>query len=329
MAESPHHVLILGSQNAKPKDQHISRSEIRPVQLLRKSGELEPIDFFNDWGALGVSSIAWRNPEPQNLWVSVNSEIYRLHLESASWENLNISHLDDIHDLHVFDATLWIANTGQDEVIAYDIERESVERRISLEPYRDEGNQPANDNSNFDDIKDRFHCNEVFLNYENEKCILVHHVSGWQFLRVLYEKLVKSQGNGGIINLDRDKIRRLNLQSPHTVRKINNTYWIQDSGDFSTKIYNQSWEQIDQIDIGGYGRGMAVDESSNTGYIGVSTTRKRYLKYFPGHKRLPNRIHTVDLENKNITATRTIPNIEQIDNVYLANNYLLDRLHHL
>lgn len=77
-----HDLLILGSQNAKKEDQTLSREEVRPVQILNRNGELNPIEFFNQWGQVGVSSIAWDKRFADELFVSVNDEIRRLNVNS-------------------------------------------------------------------------------------------------------------------------------------------------------------------------------------------------------------------------------------------------------
>lgn len=75
--------------------------------------------------------------------------------------------------------------------------------------------------------------------------MLIHSIHGWLLYRVLFEMLVKKQGEGGLINLDTGEVHQLKLQSPHSVRKINGEYWIQDSSDLSTKIFDASWNHTD------------------------------------------------------------------------------------
>ena len=154
------------------------------------------------------------------------------------------------------------------------------------------------------------------MNFKNEKCALIHHVSGWQYYRILFEALVKQQGDGGVLNLDTQEVFPLKLQSPHSVRLINGNYWIQDSGDRSVKIFDQKWKLLSTIELGGFGRG-------------ISATRKRYLKVIPTGKYLHNRVVAVDLEKRKTSGEVVIPNIEQVDNVYILDNEILSKFESL
>jgi hypothetical protein len=129
--------------------------------------------------------------------------------------------------------------------------------------------------------------------------------------------LVKKQGDGGIINLDTKEVQQLRLQSPHSVRKINDKYWIQDSSDLSTKIFNRDWKHIGTIKTGGFGRGVDVSEKDNRVYIGLSATRKRYLKLIPSSEYHANRIFVTTISEPKKLDEIPIPNIEQMDNVYI------------
>lgn len=136
------------------------------------------------------------------------------------------------------------------------------------------------------------------------------------------ETLIRRQGDGGIINLDKKKILKLKLQSPHSVRLINNEYWVQDSTDQSTKIYNREWRLIHTIPIGGFGRGVAFSEEHNVAYIAISATRKRYLRVIPTGGKHDNRIMLVDIKTRKEIETISIPNIEQLDNIYILDGQL-------
>lgn len=315
-----HNLLVLGSQNSKEADQKLDRSEIRPVQLLTREGKLLPINFFNNWGEAGVSSIQWDLKRfPSNLFVSINDEIRKLNVENKNFDRLNLGTVGDIHDIHFLDdGYLWISNTEYDEAIAYNPETDEVVRRESLDPFRKKINQSTCEEE-FAKVKDRFHCNQVFRDFNDDLCVLIHSISGWQYYRVLLEKLVKKQGDGGVINLIKNDIIPLKLQSPHTVRKIDQHYWIQDSGDLSTKIYDKNWSHVDTIKTGGFGRGVDFSEADDIAYVGLSATRKRYLKVIPASEYHSNRILTVNISGRTRVNELPIPNIEQLDNVYILN----------
>ncbi len=314
-----HDLLILGSQNSKVEDQDLTRDQIRPVQILRRTGELEEVSFFNLWGKVGVSSIAWHHSNDAELFVSDNENIFRVNSETGEYLVLEIPQLGDIHDIHIYDGILTIANTEYDEVVFYDLQADKVTDRLSLTSFREEL-----DKTQFAEgqVKDRFHCNQAFLDYNGNLCALIHNITGWQYYRIVLEMLVRRQGDGGVINLETGEIKHLKLQSPHTVRLINNEYWIQDSSDKSTKIYDKNWKLIDSIETNGFGRGMDFSVDNNIGYVGVSATRKRYLRVIPTNEKLSNRVMTVDLESKTGLGTYPIPNIEQMDNVYILEENL-------
>jgi hypothetical protein len=317
-----HNVLVLGSQNSKPEDQKITREEVRPVQLLKKDGNLLPVHFFNNWGEVGVSSIVWDNRWPNELFVSINEEIRRLNIKTREFETLELGTIGDLHDIHFLnDGLLWISNTEYDEVIVYDAEKGDVVRRISLDEYR--WKLDRIDQDEIEKVKDRFHCNQVFEDYNGNKCVLIHSIHGWLLYRVLFEMLVKKQGEGGVINLETGEVHQLKLQSPHSVRKINGEYWIQDSSDLSTKIFDESWKHIDTIKTGGFGRGVDFSEVEDIAYIGLSATRKRYLKIIPSSEYHSNRILVTTIEEREKLEEIPIPNIEQLDNVYILNERIL------
>ncbi len=318
-----HELLILGSRNAKEADQELSREQVRPVQILTRDGVIHAVGFFDDWGKVGVSSIVHHPDIKNTLFVSVNDEIRRLNVVTREYSVLNIPRLADIHDLHFHDDLLWISNTEYDEAIAYDVFRNEVKERRALEIYRvklDELEEGA------EKVKDRFHCNQVFKDYNGDLCVLIHHISGWQFYKVVFEMLVRRQGDGGVINLETGEIHQLKLQSPHSVRLVQGQYWIQDSTDHSTKIFDKEWNLIDSVNNGGFGRGMDFSEKENVAYVGISATRKRYLRVIPAGGKHDNRVLVLDIRSKKELESISVPNIEQVDNVYILDGVLKDML---
>lgn len=318
-----HDILILGSQNSKKQDQELSRDQIRPVQILNKTGKIESIDYFNTWGNVGVSSIAIHSEFEEEIFVSINEEIRRVNLITGEFSVLNIPGLGDIHDINFLGDTLWISNTEFDEAVEYDVRKEEVVSRISLSEYRIDINDLENEAT---DVKDQFHCNQVFRDYDDNLCVLIHNITGWQYFRIVLEMLIRRQGDGGVINLDKKKILRLKLQSPHSVRKINNQYWVQDSSDKSTKIYDKNWKFVDSFATNGFGRGVDFSEENGVAYIGISATRKRYLRVIPAGGKHDNRIMVVDIFARKELHLISIPNVEQLDNVYILSEGLKKKL---
>ena len=317
----PLDILVLGSQNAKTVDQELPRNQIYPVQLLRENGALEPISFFNEWGEVGVSSIAWHPDFKDELFVSINTEIRRLNSKTKEFKVLDIPHLADIHDIEVLGDTLWISNTEFDEAIAYDVHSDKVEQRISLDEYRTKAELEEGE-----EAKDRFHCNQVFRNYEDKLSVLIHNVNGWQFFRVVLEMIVRRQGDGGVIDLENKVVKNLKLQSPHSVRKIAGNYWIQDSGDKTTKVFDKNWKPVATIDNGGFGRGVAFSEEHDLAFVGLSATRKRYLRIIPSAEKLKNRVLSVSISTLKPQKAIELQHIEQVDNLYVYEGQLKETL---
>lgn len=309
-----HDLLILGSQNAKEPDQELSRSQIHPVQIMHKNKEITPVNFFNHWGKVGVSSIAWHSELQNELFVSINDEIRLLNTKTGKFVVLDLGRIGDLHDINFLGDDLWISNTEYDEVIKFNPFSKKITERISLDEFRFALDNPEGEITK---VKDRFHCNQIFKDYNNDLCILIHHITGWQFYRQLMGTLIRRQGDGGIINLDKKEILRLKLQSPHSVRKINGEYWVQDSTDQSTKIYDQNWKLKDSIPIGGFGRGVDYSEKDGIAYIGISATRKRYLRVIPTGGKHDNRIMLIDIKSRKKIDVISVPSIEQLDNIYI------------
>lgn len=314
-----HDLLILGSQNAKEPDRQLSRDQIHPVQILHKNREIKPVNFFNRWGKVGVSSIAWHPDFENQLFVSINDEIRLLDTKTGNFTVLELEKIGDLHDINFLGDDLWISNTEYDEAIKFNPYNKKVTQRISLEEFRF---QLDNTDDEITQVKDRFHCNQIFRDYNGDLCVLIHHITGWQFYRQVLEGLIRRQGDGGIINLDKKKILKLKLQSPHSVRKINGEFWVQDSSDQTTKIYDRNWKLKGSIPTGGFGRGVDFSEKEGIAYIGISATRKRYLRVIPAGGKHNNRIMVVHIKTRKEMDIISIPNIEQLDNVYILDEKL-------
>lgn len=87
----------------------------------------------------------------------------------------------------------------------------------------------------------------------------------------------------------------------------------------STKIFDKNWKHVDTLKTGGFGRGVDFSEEENRVYIGLSATRKRYLKVIPTTKYHSNRIFITTIDDRKELDQIPIPNIEQLDNVYILN----------
>ncbi len=155
---------------------------------------------------------------------------------------------------------------------------------------------------------------------------MVHHTSGRQLIKRIAQKFIKSQGNGGVVNITKRKRHPLNFKAPHGVRKVNDQYWVFDSGHFELKIFDKNWNFLRSLNTKGFGRGADIDTYLNVYYGGVSETRKRYLGLFPGGEAVPNMVQFISIPDYKIFHTVKIPDIEQINNVYCLQKDVADLL---
>ncbi len=308
-------ILVIGSLNANPADREISRDNIRSMQLIEEDSKIIPVDFFNNWGDLGMSSMCWHDSAPYVLYIASSNEVFRFLLKENKVEKLEIPNLTDIHEITMIGKFIWISNTKHDEIVSYNIETKTIGERINLSDFK--SNAPEEGESDADtEVVDKFHCNLIFEGYEGDLYILVHHTSGRQLMKRIAQKFIKSQGNGGVVNISKRKRFPLNFKAPHSVRKINNQYWVFDSGHFELKIFDKNWNFLRTMDTKGFGRGGDIDTNKNVYYGGVSETRKRYLGLFPGGEAVPNMVQVISVADYKLIGSVKIPNIEQINNVY-------------
>src|SRR5207244_847381 len=98
------------------------------------------------------------------------------------------------------DGTLWIANTGRDEAVAFDLATEKVVDRMPVRSVR--GSEAAEPRApGAGETVDRFHANQITRALDGKLYVLVHHVDGKQLVKYVAQRLVKMQGNGGVIEL--------------------------------------------------------------------------------------------------------------------------------
>ena len=318
-------ILVIGSLNANPADREISRDNIRSMQLIDEDTKIVPVNFFNAWGDLGMSSMCWHTNDPYVLYIASSNEIFRFILKENRYEKLEIPNLTDIHEITMIGNFIWISNTKHDEIVSYNIDTNSIGERINLTDFK--SNAPEEGESDADtEVVDKFHCNLIFEGYEGDLYILVHHTSGRQLMKRIAQKFIKSQGNGGVVNISKRKRFPLNFKAPHSVRKINNQYWVFDSGHFELKIFDKNWNFLRTMDTKGFGRGGDLDSNKNLYYGGVSETRKRYLGLFPGGEAVPNMVQVISVPDYKLIGSVKIPNIEQINNVYCLQKEVADLL---
>lgn len=329
--ETPHFdqaILVLGSLNANIDDRYLNRSDIKPVQMIY-NGAIKKVLFFNDWGEVGVSSMAYCLKEEPVLYVTTGPDLFEFQLgKTTTITQHKITNLKDVHEITLIDNTLWLANTGYDEVVAFDTKSREVVQRVQLKRFKLKNNltsNPANDeNVDWQEI-DRFHCNQVFKGIHGQLYALVHHTTGKQLLTRIAKRLIKKQGDGGVIDLKTGKGIQLWLKAPHTVRIINEEYWIFDSGNGAINIYTSDWLLKTKIPTRGWGRGADISNDNSLFYAGISKKRTRYREsndVNDGNMVQVFKTHDGDC----IGQINVSEGIEQINNLYVIPQYLANIL---
>lgn len=318
-------LLVIGSLNANPADRVLNRDTIQSIQLINNKEEIISVPFFNTWGELGMSSMAPHPHDPFVLYFASSVAIFKFDLKHGTYVDLQIPNLTDIHEISIIGNGLWISNTKHDEIVCYDIIANKVSSRINLSDFKSTAPEEGEDADDVE-VVDKFHCNLIFAGYDNDTYILVHHTSGRQLMKRIAQKFIKSQGNGGVVNISNRKRYPLNLKAPHSVRQVNGNYWVFDSGHFELKVFDADWKFLKSIDTKGFGRGGDLDKELGYYYAGVSETRKRYLGLFPGGEAVPNMVQIVSIKDYKIIKSIKIPNVEQLNNVYCISQDVADAL---
>ena len=223
----------------KPADRSLERHQINPVQVFTADG-VAPVRAL-DCGEFGMSSLVIR-PEAGVVYGSSGNDFFRLDLEAGQVTNLAIPDLVDSHEVTEIDDTLWIANTGRDEAVAFDLETEAVVRRVPVRP------AGRHDAAVAGETVDKFHANQVVRALDGSLYALVHHVDGKQMVKYVAQRLVKMQGNGGMIELDTGRPVALSLSGPHSVEVVGpDEQWICDSRAGVLRVYDRNWLEQAQI----------------------------------------------------------------------------------
>ncbi len=319
--DSAESLLVLGSLNVQPLDRTITRSQLRPVQIII-DGKILPVSFFDSWGESGVSSIAFHPKDIWTLYVTTGKDLFKINLQTSEHIALNVPDLIDVHEITVINNLLWISNTGKDEIVAFDLIQEKIVKIVSLEQYRkksvsDDFGQIRSENTR--EFKDKFHCNQIFEGPDGDIFILVHHINGIQQVKNIFGKSVKVQGDGGVINITRNRTTNLHLSAPHSVRAVGNHYWVLNSGKGTINIYDNNWQLKMVLPAAGWARGSALSDTYRRLYVGISSTRRRYRDLLTSvPKSFYNMVQIFSVDSKETLAQIELSHVEQINNVYIV-----------
>ena len=308
--DSSNALVITGSMSSNPEDRSLSRDQIWPVQVVI-DGAAYVVPFFRAVGDLGVSSIAFVNPSNPSapVFFSAGSDLWQLDCMSRLLLDCGIQDLVDVHEISHEQDRILIANTGADEVLSY-CPRGGGVARIALAPFRGRVNSLSEAGRR---AADRFHVNQAFRGLDGHLWALVHHFEGWQLLRRVMGSVVKTQGDGGVLNLEEKIAINLNLAAPHSARIVNGEYWLMNSACNEIVVYSRAWQKLRTIPTIGWGRGLAI--SGDIAYAGLSPVRKRYR--LPSDRSVLQPIlQAVRLSTGEPLAQAPILNVEQVNNVY-------------
>jgi hypothetical protein len=139
-------------------------------------------------------------------------------------------------------------------------------------------------------------------------------------------RVIKSQGDGGVLDLERHRARRLGLSAPHSVRVVGDTYWVLDSGKATVGVFDRDWQSSGSFATSGWGRGAAVADDATTVYIGMSPIRRRYLPFASGRALTVPAVEAFDSATRSSLGVLELQHIEQVNNVYLVDRATADGL---
>jgi Domain of unknown function (DUF4915) len=316
-------IVVVGALATKPPDRNLERHEINPVQVFTADG-VEAVPAL-DRGEFGMSSLVIR-PEAGVVYASSGNDFFRLDLGDGTITDLEVD-LTDSHEVTEIDGVLWIANTGRDEAVAFDLATETVARRVPVRSTRGAEPQSPSLPAVEGELVDKFHANQIVRCLDGKLYVLVHHVDGKQILKYVAQRLVKMQGNGGVIELESGRPVALALSGPHSVAVVGtDEQWICDSRAGVLRVFDRQWREHAQIPCAGWGRGMSVSQATGRAYVGISSIRKRYLQVIPTSQHSQNMIQAFDIAGRTLVGETVVPHLETINNVYVVSRDTAERL---
>jgi hypothetical protein len=316
-------LVVVGSQAAHRADRSLGRSDICPVQVFI-GDRVEPVPAL-DRGEFGMSSLAFRGDG--TVYGSSGADLFRVDLCRGRVTDLDVAGLKDVHEMTEIDGILWLANTGCDEAVAFDPATGTVVRRVALGPAPGDNVAPVPDRDGEGETVDRFHANQIVRALDGRLYILAHHANGKQIVKLVAKRLIKMQGNGGLVDLESRAAEALSLNGPHSVQVIApDEQWICDSRAGVLRIYDRDWREQEQVACAGWGRGVSVSELTATLYVGISAIRKRYLHAIPTSQHSANMVQAFDIARRAIVGEALVPHVESVNNVYCVSRETAEAL---
>jgi hypothetical protein len=316
-------LVVTGSLSAKVADRRLDRAQIHPVHVVDRGG-VHHAPAFDDIGAQGVGALVLAGDGTAAL-VAEGERLLRVDLTTGARSVLAIRELEDLHEIEPADDDLLVANTARDQVVVLDEGWHEI-ARVDLGAFRSQGTSVGEDDDAMAPAL-RFHANQACIGPGGRRWVLVHHIEGYQLLRKVATKVLKVQGDGGLLALDGTDRRALRLTAPHSLTRVGDSWWIFDSGVGEVRCYDDGLSLQWKAPTAGWGRGAAVDEAAGVVWAGMSPVRRRYLGVVPGpHATASCAVEALSVQDGRSLGTIEIPDIEQINNVYLVDRPIGHRL---
>lgn len=282
-------LVVTGGSAKHPEDRRVDPQRMRAVQALGSNG-FDAVAGFSPGAAEGVSNLAVVGSD---IWWSTGADL-RIGPTGAP---VHVASLDDVHELTVTGACVLLANTGREEVVEVDTERLEVTRRYRI-------------------AEGILHMNQVFDGLDGRRYALVHHVTGRQFRRRVAGRLLKVQGDGGVIDLERGTPIPLRLTAPHSARLVEGEVWIADSGRARVVRYDEDWKPVGSFPTTGWGRGAGVVDG--TYWLGLSPLRPRYRGFVDGIAITRPEVHAIDIRTLAPVERFVMDGIDKINGLHVV-----------
>lgn len=302
------HLVAVGSQHAKVADREAPREAIEPLQFHTADG-WEPITTWSAVGTLGISALVWDEPT-DSVWIATDDTLWKVTDEAVT--RVAADPLVDIHELRVHGRRLTIASTGMDTVVTVDLDRGEEVGRDVLGAERTDAVTGAFVKAT--GRTERFHANQAFEDRGGRRWALVHHVTGLQVVQEVASRLLKRQGDGGLVSLDGLAPVDLGLSAPHSMRQVGDDWWVLDSGAGTARILDEAWGPIDTMVVGGWGRGATVLPDGSLA-IGISAVRPRYRQRLQDFGDVDNHVAIIDPGTRTVVERVTVPRVDQLNAV--------------
>ena len=317
-------VLVVGSQAFNEADRSLDRADIRSLQILRAGASVSR-GWFDGLGARGLRDFLPLHDGIHALLTTANDLVLH-NLATNAQATWAVHDLADIHTLTAVDQSVLVASTATDQIVEIGLDG-VVRKRFDLSPLRHGRAQPiAHDRvlggavggTRVDDpeqfhAQDHFHANEAFIGHDGHRHAVVHHTSGYRPILHATNRLV-GHGSGGVVDLDDMRAYELELVAPHSARCIPGGYAVVDSGRQRLVLTDPEWKPTGEVALPGWGRGFGIDVGGTRWFVGISATRRRYLR--ARQTSYPNAVAVV--RDRRTVAARTITGVEQIWSVHVV-----------